>query len=772
VTNLLDSGPGSLRQAILDTPAGGTVDFEPGLTGTIALTSGELVIDKDLTTAGPGAEVITVSGNHASRVFTIAALFTVDISGLTIADGMATNSNGGGILNGGTLSLTDCLVSGNSATIAFPNGGGGIYNSGRLTVTDSTLGNNSANGGGGIHNAPGGTVMLSACTLRENTAFYGGGIDNIDGRAKLSAGTLSGNAATEGGGIYTVGGRLALSACTLSGNTASGNTAYGGGLFNALGRLALRACTLSGNTATGNYAYGGGIYTASRRGDNVTTLSACTLSGNTASGGTIGDGGGIYNRGRLTISNCVLTGNVATATRASGGAIFTDGHRVTLSACTLSGNAASGIAGGGGGGLYIHHGRVTLSACTLSGNAASGDFGIGGALYNASYHRRPVTLSGCTVSDNTASTSGGGLYFPRRMLVLRNTILARNTAPSAPDLSGTLTSSGHNLIGDGTGGSGYADTDLVGTADNPVDPLLGPLQDNGGPTQTMALLAGSPAIGAGDPTDAPPTDQRGAPRIFHGTIDIGAYEVQAAPSPISSVSESLLRPHSHRLVNVGFGVQLNQDADPSTRLQVQVYGNDGAGASDARDIGPDTLRLRAKRSAQGLGRVYLIVATASDASGRTAFDLSTVVVPLHRTARDEAIVQVQALLAEVWYRLYHTAPPGYQLLGEGPGGGGGAPAPGQSGRRDLSADLIGFAFSAPLSPRTSLHDGLPRGVDNAALPVGHLLAVRASPPVDGYFATAKKDGVGLTLTRLDQGGWREANSRALDLVVENDWLVT
>jgi hypothetical protein len=85
VTNLLNAGPGSLRQALLDTPAGGTVDFRPGLSGTITLTSAELAISKDLTIAGPGADVVTVSGDHASRVFDTAATFTVSLSGLTIA---------------------------------------------------------------------------------------------------------------------------------------------------------------------------------------------------------------------------------------------------------------------------------------------------------------------------------------------------------------------------------------------------------------------------------------------------------------------------------------------------------------------------------------------------------------------------------------------------------------------------------------------------------------------------------------------------------------
>jgi hypothetical protein len=127
VTNLMNAGPGSLRQALLDTPAGGTVDFQPGLSGTITLTSGELAITKNLTVAGPGASVLTVSGDQASRVFDIAATFTVSIAGLTIADGFATG--------------------------IFPTGyGGGIYNAGVLTVTGSTLSDNFSTSGGGIYN--------------------------------------------------------------------------------------------------------------------------------------------------------------------------------------------------------------------------------------------------------------------------------------------------------------------------------------------------------------------------------------------------------------------------------------------------------------------------------------------------------------------------------------------------------------------------------------------------------------------------------------------
>ena len=96
------------------------------------------------------------------------------------------------------------------------------------------------------------------------------------------------------------------------------------------------------------------------------------------------------------------------------------------------------------------------------------------------------------------------------------------------DVSGAFVSGGHNLIGVlGDAATGFVPSDLRGTAATPLDPLLLPLHHNGGPTRTHALAKGSPAINAGDNTDAPPTDQRGRQRIVGGTIDIGSYEVQA-----------------------------------------------------------------------------------------------------------------------------------------------------------------------------------------------------------------------------------------------------
>src|SRR5262249_22963627 len=153
---LLDNVPGSLREAIALTEPGGTVDFQPGLTGTIALSAGQLSIDHDLAIAGPGADALTVSGGGASRGFNIAATSTVTISGFAIANGRvrSPNAQGGGIFNAGTLTLISSTLSGNAATAVNGSGGagsgGGIFNAGTLTLISSTLSGNAATGGIGF----------------------------------------------------------------------------------------------------------------------------------------------------------------------------------------------------------------------------------------------------------------------------------------------------------------------------------------------------------------------------------------------------------------------------------------------------------------------------------------------------------------------------------------------------------------------------------------------------------------------------------------------
>jgi hypothetical protein len=254
---------------------------------------------------------------------------------------------------------------------------------------------------------------------------------------------------------------------------------------------------------------------------------AVRIAGMTIANGFVngGIGGGIYNDyGTLTVSNSTISGNSAYEVcpfdycyGGFGGGIYNDGT-VTLNNSTVSGNFADYVGGGG----IFNSGTVTLNNSTVSGNSADGN---GGGIYISG---GTLTVNNSTISGNTGT--GGGIWVNGGALHARNTIIASNIATTtAPDLSGNLGSLGHNLIGNTQGGTGFDDTDLLN-----VNPLLGPLQDNGGPTQTMALLPGSPAIDAGDNSDAPDWDQRGPgfPRIVgiidpdNPVIDIGAFEVQ------------------------------------------------------------------------------------------------------------------------------------------------------------------------------------------------------------------------------------------------------
>jgi hypothetical protein len=205
VMNNNDSGSGSLRAAIASAVSGDTIVFASGVTGVITLTSGELDISTDLTITGPGVKVLAISGNHASRVFSLSAA-TVSISKLTITGGYFVNypyeNIGGAIYNDGTMTLTACTLSDNQAAPA---------------VTDSGF-------GGAIGND--GTMTLIACTLTGNSALFGGAIFN-GGRLTLTNCTLSGNSALFGGAIATyVYYPVMLTSCTISSNTAY----YGGGL--------------------------------------------------------------------------------------------------------------------------------------------------------------------------------------------------------------------------------------------------------------------------------------------------------------------------------------------------------------------------------------------------------------------------------------------------------------------------------------------------------------------------------------------------------------
>jgi hypothetical protein len=278
VTSLADSGPGSLRAAIAAASPGDTINFSLTLPATITLTSGELLINKNLRISGPGASSLAISGDSLSRVFDIAS-GTVALSGLSIENGGNGSGNGGGIYNAGTLILSNSTVSGNS---------GGILNDtgGTLIVTNSTISDNNAynaaqSHGGGIYNNNGATATLTNSTVSGNRAAFGAGIYNTVGALTVTNTTFSNNNSAvccgggNGGGIYSAGGTLAVTNSTFSGNISY----YGGGIFNAGGTLNVSNSTFSANWANNN---GNGIYNAA----------SATLKNSIIASGTSGAPGG------------------------------------------------------------------------------------------------------------------------------------------------------------------------------------------------------------------------------------------------------------------------------------------------------------------------------------------------------------------------------------------------------------------------------------------------------------------------------------------------
>jgi hypothetical protein len=405
VTSTADSGAGSLRDALTSAADGDTIDAT-GVSGTILLTSGELLVANSVNILGSGPANLSVDGNAASRVFHIAPSNIVAIAGLTITNGAPVGAtleagSGGGIYDGGVLlTVRDCLLSGN---VAASGSGGGIYNSGgSLTVANCVLNGNVAHSfGGGI--SGGGTFTVTDSTLSYNRAGEGGGIYSGVGLV-LSNSTLRGNyargnsssAPSGGGGIHNEGGQLTIANSTLSENSC--DTA-GGGLFNHFAQPALIV------NSTFSYNYAGGYNDAAYEG-----------------------GGGIFNDGStLMIANTTLSQNQA----ASGGAIFNDAGgganaTVTFVNSTLSGNSAQF-----GGGFYntpvssglatVAIGSTLLNAGPTGANILNGQGTITSLGYNLSSDDGAGFLTNATDLINTDPMLGtlwnnGGPTFTHALL--------------------------------------------------------------------------------------------------------------------------------------------------------------------------------------------------------------------------------------------------------------------------------------------------------------------------------------------------------------------
>lgn len=322
-----------------------------------------------------------------------------------------------------------------------------------------------------------GTLTLTECVIAD--AYVGNGVYN-QGTMEISNCVLRNNIANPRGGGISNNGMLTITDSTILGNRSSQGD--GGGIANS-GTMTVRNTTISVNDSSGP---GGGIANT-----GTLTVSGSTLSGNR--GGRTG-GGGIANTGTLTILDSCIWGNAAP----TGGGIYHagNGSKLVVTNSTISGNLSGPPVGETARGGGIH----ALNASTAS-------------------------ISQSTITDNEAQNgTGGGIHVQGAAVMLWNTIIAGNTARSSPDYFGPAASSGFNLIGNTEGGSGFRRNDLLN-----LEPRLGPLQDNGGPTRTHALLAGSPALDRGHPkTSRAGFDQRGEgfARVVGSRVDIGAFEVQ------------------------------------------------------------------------------------------------------------------------------------------------------------------------------------------------------------------------------------------------------
>ena len=350
----------------------------------------------------------------------------------------------------------------------------------------------------------------------------------------------------------------------------------GGGITN-YGTLLLKDSTISNNSAAGS---GGGIFNNSGFNNSGTvTITNTTISNNSAekSGGGISNGDGTYSytAGTITINNTTISGNSA---KENGGGIFN-----------------------GDGSSYDTEGIITMNNTTISGNSAREN---GGGIFN----QEKTYLNNSTITNNTADLdsnnngTGGGIYnldddYNPGEVYTKNTIIAGNfdTGIYNPDIYGPINGNNHNLIGNINGASG-----TIGTGTDIVKPniLLGLLQNNGGTSQTHALLDGSPAINAGknslvpldtkdldgdgNTTETIPFDQRGTgfSRIANNLVDIGAFEFQGIPSPIIKINNISIVEGNSGTKTGTVTVNLNAATDKTVTVNYTTANNNAIAGID------------------------------------------------------------------------------------------------------------------------------------------------------------------------------------------------
>jgi hypothetical protein len=532
VTNTSDNGPGSLRQALTDsnnTAGSDTIVFDPAVFSTpqtIQLANAIQIFPATgdtITITGPGANLLTIRGNgvgdFSGQIFErVGVPHALSLSGMTLTNagyGAVRNDNSG---PQSSLTVTNVAFVAN----AYSFGGGGIFNAAALTVTGCTFidnvtspsgGGSGSLGGGAIHSDTNNVavpVIITGCTFTNNLAGStfagsGGAVNSRTGTMTITNSTFTNNRARNGGGAVANGQVLSVSGSTFSGNSTADAGVHGGAISSITsGQLTITNSVLTGNSAQG---HGGAVYAAFGGTTNITNS---TISGNISNSDNFefGSGGGLYFRSDTGVT--------------------------TISGSTINGNQALGADGGG----LVVQAILNLTNSTVSGNFAGiNGGGIFDGFTGGQGFTSAITLTSTTIVNNTAGADGGGvrqsMSFGDAPVKIRNTIIANNTAnaTTGDDVSGTFFSEGFNLVEITTGADIVGDT---GTNITGQDPNLGPLQNNGGPTFTHALLAGSPAVDKGQSFGLT-TDQRGRIRPFDNAAipnaangdgaDIGAYEV-------------------------------------------------------------------------------------------------------------------------------------------------------------------------------------------------------------------------------------------------------
>jgi hypothetical protein len=546
----------TLREAMTAADNGSGPDrvlFAAGVTGTLTLNGNALpAIDEALEIVGPGAAALRLDQTGGDRFFTITTTSNTDvtISGLrledtsAVVDGAAIHATGGP-----DLRIEDAEIVNNSTAAADADGGALYQENGTLVIAGSTFSGNSTTGAsseGGAIFANTAFNLIEDSTLSGNftsaAGSDGGALRSLGPQTIIRGSTLSGNhtdqTGSDGGAIYSSGLSLSIENSILSGNGTLGSS---GGAVRTIAGTAIENSTFTGNSTAGVSATGGAIDFFDPTASLDVDGSSFTLNSTT---GNDSPGGAVYASGDAFFEGTTLSGNRTEGAASYGGAIGTGSViELGLTGSTLSGNRTEGDEAHGGA-LALSDSIGTLLNSTVSGNRTQGQDAAGGGVYA---EEGVLRAEGMTVSGNSTGGSGspgGGIYAydSDAQPLLIGSIVAGNTAPvaSGPDLHsvepGDAFDSFFSLVGDSSGAAFGATTgSMFG-----VDPQLGPLADNGGPTLTHRPAPTSPVIDQGSIAPTVAADQRGQPRLFDnpslangagGAADMGAVELQFADFP-------------------------------------------------------------------------------------------------------------------------------------------------------------------------------------------------------------------------------------------------